>query len=79
MLVLLCYAGMIPQIHLPDIEAKTYQLTLPDLPTFEECVDYFVNITNTLKPAIEAVVPHAQPLSIPDVVQIVASLLPEIK
>lgn len=70
---------MIPQIELPHIEGKTFDLTLPDLPTFEECVHYFVNITNTLKPAIEAVIPTAQPLSVPDCVKIVSSLLPEIR
>lgn len=70
---------MIPQIELPHIEAKTFQLTLPDLPTFDECVHYFVNITNTLKPAVEAVLQTAQPLSIADCVKIVSSLLPEIR
>jgi hypothetical protein len=75
--VLLLRAGLIPAIQLPEIEIRAMPLTLPDLPTFEECVSFFVNITTALRPAIEAILPT--PLSKPDLVQLVSSLLPQMR
>lgn len=67
---------MIPAIQLPEVKVQV-PLTLPDLPTFDDCVSNFVNITSSLKPAIEMVLP--QKLSPQDMIHIVSSLLPQIK
>uniref|UniRef100_A0A383WFB0 Jacalin-type lectin domain-containing protein n=1 Tax=Tetradesmus obliquus TaxID=3088 RepID=A0A383WFB0_TETOB len=70
-------AGLIPAIQLPEIQIRATPLTLPDLPTFEDCVANFVTIAKTLAPAIQAVLPV--PLSKPDLVHLVASLLPQLR
>ncbi|KAF8060332.1 Prx [Scenedesmus sp. PABB004] len=76
-------AGLVPAIALPhisfDIDFNKPALTLPDLPTFEQCAGYLANITTMLKPAIEAVLPTAHPLSPQDLVGIVTDLLPQIR
>jgi hypothetical protein len=76
-LLLLLHAGLIPAIRLPELTIRATPLTLPDLPTFDDCVSYFVNITTALRPAIEAILPT--PLSKPDLVHLVSSLLPQMR
>jgi hypothetical protein len=76
-LLLSLYAGLIPAIQLPEIQIRAIPLTLPDLPTFEDCVSLFVNITAALRPAIEAILPT--PLSRPDLVSLISSLLPQMR
>jgi hypothetical protein len=71
------HAGLIPAIQLPEIQIRSTPLTLPDLPTFEDCVLNFVNITRALKPAIEAILPAS--LSKPDLVHLVSNLLPQMR
>jgi hypothetical protein len=72
-------AGLIPAIQLPElqVDVRSTPLTLPDLPTFADCVANFVNISRALKPAIEAILPAS--LSKPDLVHLVSSLLPQMR
>ncbi|KAF6254353.1 hypothetical protein COO60DRAFT_1541293 [Scenedesmus sp. NREL 46B-D3] len=70
-------AGLIPAIQLPDIQVSSIPLTLPDLPSFDDCVANFAKITAALQPAFEAILPAS--LSKPDLVHLVSSLLPQMR
>lgn len=73
----MCRTGLIPAIQLPELPVNLSPLTLPELPTFDDCANLFINITNSLRPAIDLVVP--QPLPPQELIRLVSNLLPRIR
>jgi len=70
-----CVCAVLMSSTMCSLHAIATLLNLPE----KQVVGYFVNTTQLLKPAIEAVMPTPVSLQPPELAQIVSNLLPRIK